>query len=773
MAGQTASQEIRAFSKGIITEASPLTFPDNASIDENNLVIENDGSRRRRFGMNFEPNYAVTTTTQQVTADLAFSSFMWKSPGGYTELEFVAVQTGNQLFIFDSSTRPVSNSLIFSDTFTSDPATTFSMTSVDGLMIVASKSAAIKTYDWNGSTITSSTGRLKIRDLFGVEDVVNGMDLLDGTNIAFRPTTLTQAHTYNLRNQTYATPRYYMEIETLNDPIFSFRDRYPTDVPGENKFPANSDSVVPYLYADANDADDRNTRRYFSGDGIVNPLGTNRAPVGYFIIDALNRGASRISECAKLKQQYPQNQYDVTTLPADTTPDGASVAASFAGRVWFAGFSSKIIGGDKESPRMGSYVLFSRLVKNTSDVYRCYQEGDPTSSETPDLVDTDGGFIRLDGANNIQKLVNVGDALIVIAENGVWRITGGSGYGFKATDYLTNKVTEHGSISPSAVVIIDNTVMYWSEDGIYHIAPNQYGDWTASNLSTNTIQKLFDNIPFTEKVRAQGLFDSYQRKVRWLYNTELAEDVPSKELILDVNLGSFYTSSVQQLSGEIFPKPVSIIKVPPFTVGEEEVVVVNNIFDTVVNSAGDSVAIKDRIQNNSVSELMYLTAYQPTSGTFKFTFSYYYDSSFKDWTSYNGEGVDAPAFLVTGWTGFGDFQRQKQIPYLTIYALKTETGFDNDLVPINSSSIITQSQWSWTNSSESGKWGVPFQAYRHSRLWAPTSSSDGFDNGEYVVTTRNKLRGRGNVLSLKFSTEPGKDFKLLGWSYIVNVNGAP
>ena len=43
----------RSFVKGLITEASPLTFPENASIDEKNFVLNRDGSRSRRLGVDY------------------------------------------------------------------------------------------------------------------------------------------------------------------------------------------------------------------------------------------------------------------------------------------------------------------------------------------------------------------------------------------------------------------------------------------------------------------------------------------------------------------------------------------------------------------------------------------------------------------------------------------------------------------------------------------------------------------------------------------------
>ena len=40
--------------KGLITEASELTFPENASVDEFNCSLERDGTRRRRKAVTLE-----------------------------------------------------------------------------------------------------------------------------------------------------------------------------------------------------------------------------------------------------------------------------------------------------------------------------------------------------------------------------------------------------------------------------------------------------------------------------------------------------------------------------------------------------------------------------------------------------------------------------------------------------------------------------------------------------------------------------------------------
>lgn len=764
MTRQVAQAEINAFVKGLITEASPLTFPDNASLDEKNMVIHRDGSRRRRYGMDLEEDFVSIDSGQSVSSDTAYLSFNWKAPGGYAEKEFAVVQTGTRISFFDVTSTPISGNLLGTYNILSDSTEQCSLATVDGLLTVASGTGSIYVFNYDGS-LSYTSDRLKIRDLFGVEDILDGEDLLDAGGLLTRPSTLTDAHLYNLRNQTFALPRKGMGAGgVIQDTLKPFYN-------ANKVFQSNSDSAIPYLYAQTEITKDRNTVRYIDTDAFANPMGSYRAPMGYFIIDALKRGASRTEQEQKLRDTYPELVYSVSSLPADYTPGGATVVSGYGGRMFFGGFSSQITDGDSESPRLGSYLLFSRLVKHTSDIFKCYQDGDPTSKEDPDLVDTDGGFMRIDGAADIKGLYDLGEVLMVIAGNGVWSVSGGSGYGFKSTDYKVTKITSHGSVSGSSVVVVDNSLMFWGQDGIYSVAQNQYGDWTASNITTNTIQSYIDDIPYLSKVRAQGIFDSYTRTARWLINNYFGATGTPTELIFDTTLGAFYPAEFSKITDN-YPIPVSYITVPPFRVSDEELLVSDSSNNIVADSSGDSLSVDSTVIDSDTSEIMYITALE-TSGNLTFTFSLYRDEDFLDWKSVDGTGVDAAAYLLTGWTGAGDYQRTKSIPYMTVYSIKTETGFDSDYNPTNPSSILVQSQWSWTNLAESGKWSPFFQAYRHRRMWMPSSSGSAFDDGEYVVTTRNKIRGSGRVISFLFKTEAGKDFYLLGWSLLMNVNGRP
>lgn len=761
--------EVSNFVAGLITEASPLTFPANASLDEDNFVLNRDGSRKRRLGMDLEENYLVhgTGIILPPDGDIATSSVRWSNAGGNPDKDIIAFQIGIELRFFDSDVSPISAGYIDGVIFSGLPLNRqFSYAVVDGTLIVATGQKEISVFKYDNGIISQSNETLLIRDQFGVTDITAGVNLREGTGITVRPLVKTDAHIYNLRNQTFAQPRKIIGGELVKDPIQEFLNK------SSEKYPSNSDTVTYALYSDSNDEDDRNSERFNALDVVNSPVGTWPAPKGYFIIDAMARGTSRLNEYNKLMAQYPLLTIGITGLPTDTTPGGPTSVSEYAGRVFYSGFSGEIIGPDNNSPRMSSYVLFSQLVEDPSDITTCYQDGDPTSKDTPDLLDTDGGFIRIEGAYNIVRLINIGNALAVLAANGVWLIQGGSDYGFKATNYLTTKVTNHGCDSPGSVVVVDNTFMYWSDDGIYNVAPNQFGDYTAENITQKTIQKYYDLIDGLDRRACKGVYDTYEKTVRWLYGGRINSSAKAKELVLDITLGAFYPSTVGQVNeGSRLPLPLTGLIVPPFRTLEVDVPVTVNT--APVTASGSAVTITDNVVQSTTREVIYaiLTTVTPI---LTFTFGSYRDQYHKDWRSVNGVGVDAESYLLTGYISGGDYQRGKQVPYLTTHFAKTEDGFtvdiNGDLQPDNPSSCLVQAQWDWANNANSGKWGREFQAYRFRRHYIPQSEADEFNNGYATVQSRNKLRGQGKVLSLLFKSEPEKHLHLLGWSMIMGNN---
>lgn len=772
MARQSAPLEINKFIAGLVTDANPLTFPDNASVEEENFVLNIDGSRKRRLGMDFEEDFVEIETTQAIGGDEpAFSSYKWNNAGGDPEKSILVIQIGTEVKFFDLDYTPMSSGLIYTYNFASASVnSTFSYATVDGILVIVTGEKQPHTFIFTApASISVSAITLKIRDLFNVADTI-GTDLYE--NLNKRPSSTSNAHTYNLRNSTWHASRPQGSTEAVDDPITYFKT-----FSGGN-YPSNSDSVNSSLYADPTDTGGPTLRRFFAEDLVKNPRGSVPAPTGHFIIDALQRGASRLNKEADNRAAYPTLDFSVSTLPQDETPGGPSAVAEFAGRIWYGGFSGEVIGGDDRSPRMSSFLLFSQLVESRKDIAQCYQVADPTNPDQSDLVATDGGFVRINEAYGIKGLVNVGASLLILATNGIWRIYGGSDYGFDATNYVVERITDHGIVSLNSIVNVDNTLMFWGADGIYHIHPTDNGFWVSENITYGTIQTLYENINIVDKQKAKGAFDSFERRVRWVYSNRLDDETETKELVLDINLKAFYLNAIKQFDANLtIPRLLTPFKVNPFTVTETTTPVLIDI-DPVVVGVDDVVVGIQNILGNSVREIAYLAVTQLTP-VIKYTFAYYRNSQFRDWFSQDGVGVDAAAYMVTGYfadaPGGKDFHRYKQIPYLYVHCRRTETGFEedanDDLQPLNASSCLVQTRWEWSNSSNSNRWGREFQAYRYRKLYLPEDVNDAYDTGFQTIVTKNKLRGRGKVVSIKFSTEPYKDLHLYGWSMIMSIAG--
>ena len=766
---QTA--EFNTFIGGIVTDVSPLTFPENASIDEDNMVLRREGSRRRRLGMDLEVSHVevVTDVLYNSTMGLTTSSHQWKNAGGVASKAFAVVQIGAKLFVFDTDTNPISGNLTYSVllSISSEELREFSYATVDGKLVVATggHNVEILEYDSNSGVISKSTTNIKVRDSFGVEDLDGTNNLLEGLGLSVRPSTDTSEHIYNLRNQTWAIPRAADVGHTpaVEDSLSAWKKTAEV----ADVLPSNSDATV-YALAVNPAADDAITLRLQPKVLISNELGSFRAPTGYFIIDMMQRGTSRKDQLTELHALYPVLTYTVGTLPVDSTPGGPAVLAEFAGRIWYGGFSGDVAGGDSQSPNLSSYVAYSQLVKNTADINKCYQDGDPTSDQFPDLLDTDGGFIKIDGAYNIQSMVSAGDGLIVLAENGVWRVSGGTDKGFTANSHIVTKISEHGTTAPNSIVVVDGTVLFWGDDGIYLASTNDFGDWSAQTIS-DSIGEYFSAISSEEKAGVAGVYDSYDKKVRWLYSPRVLTDGDPKELVFDVLLKAFYPSTVGTISGGM-PRVVLPVETPPFNTGSLVQAVVNG--GDVVQHLGVDVVHTSSLRQEATREVAYVTI-TATSPSITISFSQYRDETFYDWKTVDGVGVDSPAFLLTGYVNNGDYQRNKQIPYIFFHFRRTEDGFESDgvdIVPTHQSSCKVQAQWDWANSANSGRWGKEFQAYRYRRKYFGQSVGDPYDTGFLTVVTKNKLRGKGRVVSLLIKSEPGKDLDLLGWSLTLGMN---
>lgn len=755
MAKKSVKIEVNNFVKGLITEASPLNFPPNASIAEQNFELSKTGSRRRRKGLDFEEaavKYAVSLLPSALdTANI--STFIWKNAGGTKNKNYVVVQVNNELRFFNLSNQNLSGDgyeygLILPSGYGVDAK--FSFASIDGNLVVVfggSEFFVIKD-DWTYDIVS-----LKTRDLWGVQDTPCDEDPLYRTPIPASYNTI-----YNLYNQSWGVPRRQegaVDKQAI-DPAYYYSSYY-------GVFPSYSESVWTAMNMKAAADPFEYMRPNLWGETLGASPKTAR---GYFIIDVLRRGDSRQTAMFKNKQRFSEMVVGDFTTNKDLTPGGATIVAEFAGRVFYAGFSGEVIDGDDKSPSLSNYVFFSQLVRDRSSITKCYQEGDPTSREGNDIVDTDGGFIRISGIQDIQALVPMGSSLAVIGSNGVWMISGGSDYGFTATNYKVDNITDFGAINSRCVLKAGDASLYWGDDGIFQISKNQIGAFVSTNITIDSIQSYYDGISAESKKKAFGVYDTVSKTLRWVYSesTGFGSEETHYELVLDTRIPAFYVHKVVnhesvKIRGMFSVTQTQEVESDNFVYSEGSLVTVSTTPVTVPYS----------VSAESPSSFRYLS-FVNNSGVLKFSFAYYLNNNFRDWYSIDSVGKDAKAYLITGQITAGDSSISKQAPYLTLHFERTETGVEDDFTLSTPSGCLFRSQWEWSNSVNSKKWSPLYQGYRYPRGYLPSNTTDDMDTGFELITTRNKLRGIGRAVSLYFETEPYKDCKIIGWSLALNGN---
>lgn len=765
--------EVNNFITGLITEASPTSFPPTASKDEVNFILNRDGTRKRRLGMDIEPlgSHVGTGKTVPALLELASSTFLWENVAENPDLNFSVIQIGNVVYFFDTSLQaPSTDGNKGSITVAGNDGTNqYSFTSVDGVLVIATGDAdlTIVGYNEEGGIFTTTTSRITVRDFWGLEDIFEGKDISSGPDVVVEPTVLSDAHLYNLRNQSWGVARRLSNADGTGDPLSEWNSDFPST------WPANSYAVWTGIEADP----DSKGRDEFNARSLKDNLeGIVPAARGHFIIDLLDRGASRITSEEQARESHPSLAYAVVAenIPEDRTPGGATTVVEYAGRVFYGGFSGTVIDGDARSPRLQSYICFSKLIDSTSEITQCYSSGDPTSRDTSDIIDTDGGFVRISGARKILKLANLGSALFVIADNGVWMVRGGSGFGFNATNYEVTKLTDYGCVSAQSVVEVGTTLYYWSEDGIYTIATDQFGDYKAQNLTESTIQTFYNEVGAVEQRRAQGIYDKFARKIRWLYNTPTTATPTEKvkELTLDLDLAAWLPVEIGNLDVNT-PLVRAVFETPPVSSSSVISDVVVNGVQVVVNSV-DDVFIEEATSTSTVRTLKYLVYDVSNQSEGTFSFAEFNALDWRDWKSVDAVGVDAAAHLQTGDETVGTIALDKQIPYVFIHFRRTEDGFvddgQGDLTPTSPSGCLAQVRWDFSNSSASNRWGRQFQAYRYPRPFFASGLADEFDTGFELISTKNKIRGRGKAFSMRLETEPDKDCQLVGWAIAINGN---
>lgn len=732
MAQKATQKPTVVFNKGLITERGELTFPEGASVDELNMSLERDGSRRRRLGLAYESGYVLdpdplpsppNILTPKYAEGYATSVHLWENVGGTAGLNFVVIQNGATLHFYQESSGALSSNKKY---FTVDlssyakptgkGASTVEVdtTSIEGILVVASSEInTIKiTYGIHGPLVGSS-----YPDFISVEEV----------NFKIRDFEFqgdTQDYAEDSSEDTVNAGR---EYDTKNTGWVGDKgdDALETYITSESSYPPLS--LPWYAGKDSNgDFDVDEWKKIFSGTSLI--------ANGHYILDLYNQDRESASGISGLNSVVGSRFKTVT---------------SYAGRVFYSGMSGKY----------SNKVFFSRLFYQTDRIGECYQINDPTSENLSDLLDTDGGVIDIPDAYNIQKLQVLGPFLIVLAENGVWSVSGVDNV-FRATEYAISKITEVGLAYTGSFVSAQGRPYWWSESGIHTLTAGEGGGLKEQNISINTIQTFWGEIDAAKRAQVKGTYDEFNQRVVWMYpdDTETTDGKLNNLLFFDEALTAFYPWRVNDADASQY-------LLEPFYVkgkltGQVEFNVIDSNGDKVVDSSGNQVVVTRDARDYTSSQLTFLV--RDTSG--QLTFAEFTDTDFLDWGSANYE-----SYAEAGYDFLGDLTRKKNLIYTTIYCGVTEegvTGNDNDGFEfIRPSSCLVSSYWDYkTTVSDTAQ-----QAYRLKKLPIP-SGAGAFDYPFTVTTSRLRVRGRGRSMRLRFESEQGKDFHLLGFDVIAGIN---
>ena len=702
---------VNTFIKGLVTEAGELTFPPDASVDELNCDLRRDGSRRRRKGVVKETNHVLSDFT--VADNSTTTTGTWFNVGGQSGLEFLVFQSGATLHFYNKASAPFSGNL---DTETvdlsayevaggvgaSEAKCTF--TSLKGTLIVVSEAIDpiyIERDNETGSLIVSVIS-IRVRDFDWQGD----------------------------------TSEYYEDDSSPSD-----ERKYDAQSTGWNTgngAPTDLTKRLTHPWYSGKDA----TGVYDAAEWGKIYTGTSLTGNGHYVLDFFNKDRASVS--------------GISGLTTETESSRFTSVANFSGRAFYAGLNSS---------RNTDIIVFSQLITDFNKLGECLQQNDPTSEQISDLIDTDGGTIRIAGAVGIKVLYVIDASLYVFADNGVWRIEGIDGV-FTPTAFAVKKVTDVGIVDSSSFVIADGTPLWWSKQGIHTLQFDAAtGRPVEANLTISTIQSYWDNIDNESKRRLQATFDPVNKRVYWAW-PDLGETVQSKVnniLVLDVPLKSFYPWYIEDQSSNT-DSILGLEFYSGFGAALSALDVVTSVGDDVVTSLGDDV-VSEQTTNLATGSPSIVVLIRD-GATNKITMGSFTGADFLDWGTVNYQ-----SYAEAGYDFMGDLLLKKTAPFITTYMRLTETGWTGDetqgYAPNNSSSMLVSSFWDFKNNSSS----TPQQAYKLKSMPVVDSAVlSSFDYPESVITTRMKVRGKGRSMRIRFESEQGKDFILLGFSILGGVN---
>lgn len=796
---------------GLNTEANEISFPDGFTTNEANYELLLDGSRRRRKGLAQESGGSVKGGVSIAGDEYVTQAYLWKNVGGDPTKKFWVHRMGNNIFFTDDaviiSTTYHTQTLDLDDyrlggIFTA--ATPCDFTSGKGELFVSNENTKPLRVSYNATTdvFNVDTVDIQIRDFSGIDD---------GVPIDFQPADdgtpaldeIAADHYYNIMNRgwqtddilTYATGRskypgknmaphrgYIRALTASTSYDFDGAMSFDATKMGQEALHAHSSAPQGSLFLNVFDDTEGIVESSRSSttlsdlsvaitDDSVDPWELTIDETGHshiatdvvaftLILDTYNNNVGGTTQ-RRLSGGYTVtgvNANDFTIevpkpsdfLSQDANPPTAYWVNNIAvprssgtgpltvgpkaiefheSRLWYAGIPDSA---------WADYVFFSQIAVTEKEYNRCHMEADPTDRDVNALQDSDGGYIVIPDIGNVIKMVSLQSSLLIFSDEGVWEVTGTRNGVFTADNYSVRKITDAECTSPYSPIKITGQLIYTGPKGIYLVAPNQFtSKLEATNISQDRIQTAWNSIGATHQPRVRTVYDDAKKKVYFMHGGD----------------GNQRTTGAPSVS--TIARFVNTMFVLDLRTGSWAKYEFRSAADEGILTA---FAISGADDSDSNSKLKFICQVS-TGGSLRIC-----DFNQTDYLDFDGSEAPLP-YMLSGWDNIGNFQSRRQAPIITVFAKRTETGYtqagsgwDAD----NESSNLLTAYWDWSDDSVSGKIGSQNETYRHPRGFVPSGATD--VNGYPVVTTRNKVRGRGRVLQLRFDGAATKDSHILGFT---------
>lgn len=644
------------FSRGLITEATAMNYPENSVVEADNCVFAKSGKVIRRYGIDFEDGYAISAylsmgimgealAPEDYYENVTIQEYEWTTVNNDGNISFQVVQIGDRLVFFEIGSEntisadrksftinigdyQVSKGIDDEGQYVAELACSFA--TGFGYLFVTHPRCNPFYVSYNSTTDTISTAAISIR----VRDFERLNDLLD---VDSRPSTLSDLHKYNLYNQGwYATGK--NTGGTGN--VLTYWDAQRSD------FPSNAD--IWWAYKNSSETLD-------SSLFDTSAFGNTPAPNGHYTYSAFATARNAT--------------ISVTSLTDVSTSLRPSVCAFYAGRVWYAG---------TPATNFSSRIYFSKIVEGVTDFGVCHQVNDPTSEDNSDLLETDGGVINIPDIAEVLKIVPVSSSIFIFASNGTWKISGPNGV-FAANDYSVEKISSASIRSPNSVVIAEGLPFWWDKAGIYNISfdPTSNKE-TVTNISETTIQTLINEIPDDNLSYVKGVYNNINKTIHWIYKSTTPTTISSnynydKLLVLNLTTQSF---SPQTISSDT-PKVAGL----SFTSKS------NN--DPLLAEEGASM-------------VKFMTIGVFGNGDVNaFSVSQFNRDTYLDWGTYNLAGSSFLSYFITGYRVRGELLKKFQSNYIVVTMRQEEDA-----------SALVQGVWDYSNSSQTGHFTSSQQAFK-------------------------------------------------------------